>query len=139
MLEHSGFSPIYSSFCSCSKAQEGIQVFNQPGKRSEDEIEPHSNDTDAEYIKTRNPYKSKIIYLLYECIISFSITISLKPSDKASCSAGSKPQRWSVRCLCVLPGLWAGKSSDVEVENLLQPSPSRTFVWWIWETARSLL
>lgn len=57
MSEHSGFSTIYSqsSFCSCSKAQEGITVFNQPGKRSEGDTEPHSDDADAEYIETINP------------------------------------------------------------------------------------
>lgn len=37
-----------------------------------------------------------------------------------------------------LPRLCAGKSSDVEVENLVQPSPRRRLVWWIWEAAHSL-
>lgn len=37
-----------------------------------------------------------------------------------------------------LPALCTGKSSDIEVENLVRPSPSCMFVWWIWKAAHSL-
>jgi len=63
--------------------------------------QPHSDDTDAEYLQTREHSKYEIVYIFYECILSLSVMISLKPSGETYCSASSKPQKRSVRAASV--------------------------------------